>query len=1097
MSTELKRWVADQMTDILGFRENTLVDYILALAKKSNNNVDKLVSELESNDFPSNANTREFAGSLLQRMPSSSTTTTKTSNSKSQKEQEKDREKQTLDILKMNESYQIIRDIQDNESSSSSEDEKRKKKEKREKREKEREREREREKEKDRKKDKDNDREKEREREREKDRDKERYNDKDRNIRKKSNDNGWEDDDTVVVSSRERSGSSREKRDSDDREKELESEDEYEREQREIKEYNERLKQRDLDKTKKKGGDYQGSKHGQDESERRKQMKDKNDQFERDRVTSRRKFLVGEEQKRLVLLKRELDDEYELFKNEKLTAKEIKEYEKKKKLYELASQKINDIIEDDHYRLPGQANKDDMLKPKFDTGRSTRGNREENLSFNPEQREWERTQMAAAQEQNIQGRNNNEEQYDFVFDDQISFIKEQVITGKKDDAVETLQVGDEPQVKAKSIAEVRKSLPIYPYREQLLEAVAEYQVIIIVGETGSGKTTQIPQYLHEAGYTKRGKVGCTQPRRVAAMSVAARVAEEMNCKLGNEVGYSIRFEDCTSDKTVLQYMTDGMLVREFLTTPDLSNYSVLIIDEAHERTLHTDILFGLVKDVARFRPDLKLLISSATLDADKFSAYFDDAPIFNIPGRRYEVSTHYTQAPEADYLDAAVVTVLQIHITEPLGDILVFLTGQEEVDTAAELLLQRTRGLGSKIKELIITRIYATLPTDLQAKIFEPTPPNARKVVLATNIAETSLTIDGIVYVIDPGFCKQKNYNPRTGMESLSIMPVSKASANQRKGRAGRVAPGKCFRLFTAWAYENELEDNTVPEIQRTNLGNVVLLLKSMGINDLIHFDFMDPPPAETLIKALEQLYALGALNDRGQLTKLGRRMAEFPLDPQLSKMIIASEKYKVTEEIMTICAMLSVNNTIFYRPKDKAIQADAARKTFSHPQGDHLTLLNVFNHWRESGYSTQWCFENFIQHRTMKRAQDVREQLEGLMERVEIQVESNPDDTDAIRKSIASGFFYHTAKLENSGTYRTTKHNQSVQIHPSSCLFQSAPKWVIYHELVETTKEFMRQVIEIQPQWLVEIAPHFYKEKDIDSENKKLPKARGKAQIN
>ena len=500
------------------------------------------------------------------------------------------------------------------------------------------------------------------------------------------------------------------------------------------------------------------------------------------------------------------------------------------------------------------------------------------------------------------------------------------------------------------------------------------QVLIIEGETGSGKTTQIPQYLHEAGLTAGGKkIGCTQPRRVAAMSVAARVADEMGVKLGSQVGYSIRFEDCTSERTVIKYMTDGMLLREFLGEPDLSSYKVMIIDEAHERTLHTDILFGLIKDIARFRPDLKLLISSATLDAEKFSEFFDNAPIFRIPGRRFPVNIYYTKAPEADYIDAVVVTTLQIHVTQPLGDILVFLTGQEEIETAQEILIERSRKFGSKIAELIIVPIYANLPSDLQAKVFEPTPSGARKVVLATNIAETSLTIDNIIYVIDPGFSKQNSYNARTGMESLIVTPVSKASANQRAGRAGRVAAGKCFRLYTAWAYQHELEDNPVPEIQRVNLGNVVLMLKSLGINDLIHFDFLDPPPHETLVLALEQLYALGALNHMGELTKLGRRMAEIPADPMMCKMLLASEKYKCSAEILSISAMMSNNASIFYRPKDKIIHADTARKNFHQPGGDHITLLNVYNQWAETDFSSQWCYENFIQHRSMKRARDIR----------------------------------------------------------------------------------------------------------------------------
>ncbi|CAD6997191.1 unnamed protein product [Ceratitis capitata] len=290
-------------------------------------------------------------------------------------------------------------------------------------------------------------------------------------------------------------------------------------------------------------------------------------------------------------------------------------------------------------------------------------------------------------------------------------------------------------------------------------------------------------------------------------------------------------------------------------------------------------------------------------------------------------------------------------------------------------------------------------------------------------------------------------------MESLMVVPISKASANQRAGRAGRTAPGKCFRLYTAWAYKHELEDNTVPEIQRINLGNAVLMLKALGINDLIHFDFLDPPPHETLVLALEQLYALGALNHHGELTKLGRRMAEFPVDPMMGKMLLASEKYKCSEELVSIAAMLSVNSAIFYRPKDKIIHADTARKNFNHLSGDHLSLLQVYNQWVDTDHSTQWCYENFIQYRSMKRARDVREQLVGLMQRVEIDMVSCLPETVNVRKAITAGYFYHVAKLSKSGNYKTIKHNQTVLIHPNSSLFEELPRWVLYHELVFTTK--------------------------------------------
>ncbi len=871
----------------------------------------------------------------------------------------------------------------------------------------------------------------------------------------------------------------------------------YAREKQEIMEYEERLMKRDEEKTKK-VTQSKSEQKAEEEAEKRRSMvtEDKTKMIPKLRVESRRTYLAKREPEKLKEMELLIHDEENLFTEAELTENERRELELKKKIVQAAKERktldeakaIGYVMPDTEFDNTGMIDskkKMDLLTQRYVEEVNTAKETGENM----DQVEWEAKQIHMAKlDFGAEDKRGAATDYDYVFEDQIDFIKEEILAeelgGKPAPGL------DMKTLKLMSLAETRRSLPIYSFREELLKAIKEHQVLIIVGETGSGKTTQIPQYLHEEGYTKVGKVACTQPRRVAAMSVAKRVADEMGVKLGQEVGYSIRFEDCTSDKTIIKYMTDGMLLREFLGEPDLASYSVLMVDEAHERTLHTDILFGLVKDIARFRPELKLLISSATLDAEKFSEFFDKAPVFQIPGRRYPVDIFYTKAPESDYLDAAIVTVLQIHVTQPSGDILVFLTGQEEVDTAAEILTTRTKGLGTKIKELIIARIYSTLPSDLQAKIFEPTPPGARKVVLATNIAETSLTIDGIVYVVDPGFCKQKSYNPRTGMESLVVTPISKASAEQRAGRAGRVSPGKCFRLYTAWAYKHELEEMAIPEIQRTNLGNVVLILKSLGINDLIHFDFMDPPPAEALIRALEQLYALGSLNDRGELTKLGRRMAEFPVDPMLSKIIMASEKYMCSEEMITIASMLSVNNVIFYRPKDKAIHADTARTSFNKPFGDHLTLLNVYNQWKETNYSTQWCFENFIQHRSMRRARDIRDQLLQLLERVEIEPVSNLNDHIAIRKCITAGFFYHTAKLQKGGMYKTVKHNQSVQIHPTSALFQQLPRWLIYHELVFTTKEFMRQVIEIQPEWLVEIAPHYYKQKEIeDNSSKKMPK--------
>uniref|UniRef100_H2YHV2 RNA helicase n=1 Tax=Ciona savignyi TaxID=51511 RepID=H2YHV2_CIOSA len=617
-----------------------------------------------------------------------------------------------------------------------------------------------------------------------------------------------------------------------------------------------------------------------------------------------------------------------------------------------------------------------------------------------------------------------------------------------------------------SIIEQRESLPIYKLKEQLVQAVMDNQVLIVIGETGSGKTTQITQYIAEAGYTVRGKIGCTQPRRVAAMSVAKRVSEEFGCRLGQEVGYTIRFEDCTSQETKIKYMTEGMMLRECLIDTELSQYSVIMLDEAHERTINTDVLFGLVKKYVQSRKDLKLIVTSATLDAVKFSEYFFSAPIFTIPGRTFPVEIMYTKEPEPDYLDASMITCMQIHLTEPPGDILLFLTGQEEIDTSCEILFERMKSLGPEVPELIILPVYSALPSEMQTRIFDPAPPGSRKVVIATNIAETSLTIDGIYYVVDPGFVKQKVYNSKTGIDQLVVTPISQAQAKQRAGRAGRTGPGKCYRLYTERAYRDEMLSTAVPELQRTNLTSTVLSLKAMGINDLLSFDFMDPPPMETLVTAMEQLYQLSALDDEGLLTRLGRRMAEFPLEPMLCKMLIMSVHLGCSDEILTVVSMLSVQN-VFYRPKDKQALADQKKAKFHQNEGDLLTLLAVYNSWKNNKFSNPWCYENFVQARTLRRAQDVRKQMLGIMDRHKLDVVTCGKNTAKVQKAICSGYFRNAAKKDPQEGYRTLVDQQVVYIHPSSALFNRQPEWITYHELVLTTKEYMREITAIDPKWL------------------------------
>ncbi|QPG72867.1 DEAH-box ATP-dependent RNA helicase prp43 [Brettanomyces nanus] len=646
-----------------------------------------------------------------------------------------------------------------------------------------------------------------------------------------------------------------------------------------------------------------------------------------------------------------------------------------------------------------------------------------------------------------------------------------------------------------SILKTRRNLPVHQQRKEFLKMFQSSQIMVLVGETGSGKTTQIPQFVlyDDMPQLTGSRVGITQPRRVAAMSVAARVADEMDVKLGEEVGYSIRFENMTSSKTVLKYMTDGMLLREAMEDHDLCKYSCLILDEAHERTLATDILMGMLKQLCERRKDLKLIIMSATLDAEKFQSYFNSAPLLTVPGRTYPVELYYTPEFQRDYLDAAIRTVLQIHATEEAGDILLFLTGEEEIEDACNKIsleadqLIREEGCGP----LKVYPLYGSLPPYQQQKIFEKAPqafkPNGRpgrKVIVSTNIAETSLTIDGIVYVVDPGFSKQKVYNPRIRVESLLVSPISKASAQQRAGRAGRTRPGKCFRLYTEEAFKKELIQQSYPEILRSNLSSTVLELKKLGIDDLVHFDFMDPPAPETMMRALEELNYLDCLDDEGELTSLGRMASHFPLDPMLAVLLIISPKFHCSEEILTVVSMLSVPN-VFVRPGGAGARkaAEDAKMAFAHPDGDHLTLLNVYNAFnsdeaRQTG-GRKWCKENFLSFRSLKSGDNVRRQLSRIMESYNLEMNStayeDPKYDDNIRKALTAGFFMQVAKRKSTGKgYITVKDSQDVLLHPSTVLSKQ-DEWVIYNEFVLTSKNYIRTVTSIRPEWLLECAPIYY----------------------
>ncbi|KAI6195478.1 hypothetical protein M3Y96_01235600 [Aphelenchoides besseyi] len=632
----------------------------------------------------------------------------------------------------------------------------------------------------------------------------------------------------------------------------------------------------------------------------------------------------------------------------------------------------------------------------------------------------------------------------------------------------------------KTIKQQREYLPVFAVRQKMMSVIRDNNVVIIVGETGSGKTTQLTQYMLEEGYGKNGIIGCTQPRRVAAMSVAKRVADEMGVELGHECGYAIRFEDCTSDKTIIKYMTDGILLRECLSESDLDGYSAIIMDEAHERSLNTDVLFGLLRDVVARRSDLKLIVTSATMDAEKFANFFGgNTPHFQIPGRTFPVELYHARSPVEDYVDAAVKQSIRIHVGPMDGDILIFMPGQEDIEVTCQMIKQQLSEL-DEAPPLAVLPIYSQLPSDMQAKIFQRAPGGMRKCIVATNIAETSLTVDGIYFVIDPGFCKLKVFNPKIGMDALQIFPVSQASANQRAGRAGRTGPGHCYRLYTERQFKEEMLVSTVPEIQRTNLANVVLLLKSLDVDDLLKFHFMDPPPQDNMLNSMYQLWTLAALDNTGRMTELGRKMVEFPLDPTLSKMLIQSELMGCSTEVVTIVSMLSIPS-LFFRPKGREEEADARKEKFQIPESDHLTYLNVYNQWQKHKYSNKWCTDNYIHAKAMRKVREVRSQLCDIMETLKMKSVSSGTDWDVVRKCICSAYFHNAARLKGVGEYVNVRNGMPCFLHPTSSLYGMGftVYYVVYHELIMTSKEYMQCVTAVEAQWLAELGPMFYALKD------------------
>uniref|UniRef100_A0A4W3K3G4 RNA helicase n=1 Tax=Callorhinchus milii TaxID=7868 RepID=A0A4W3K3G4_CALMI len=643
------------------------------------------------------------------------------------------------------------------------------------------------------------------------------------------------------------------------------------------------------------------------------------------------------------------------------------------------------------------------------------------------------------------------------------------------------------------------SLPIRKHREQLVEAVKRNPFLIVTGETGSGKTTQLPQYLRRAGFAQDGLIGVTQPRRVAAMSVALRVAEEMCCPLGADVGYQVRFDDCTSEATAIKYMTDGCLLREILKDPGLSRYSIIILDEAHERSLSTDILFGLLKNLMAQtgscdrRSPLKVVVMSATLETEKLVKFLDDCPVYHVSGRTFPVKQTFCNliGPRDKESTAFVKEVTGIHMNELEGDILVFLTGQSEIERACDILYQKAESIDYQysvrdrcVEGLLILPLYGSLPTDQQKKIFLPAPTHIRKCVVATNIAATSLTIDGIRYVVDSGFVKQLNHNPRVGLDILEVVPISKSEAVQRAGRAGRTSAGKCFRIYSKEFWEKCMPDHMVPEIQRTSLTSVILTLKCLGVNNVIGFPYLDSPEERHILEALKQLYQCDAIDRLGCVTKLGRLMVEFPLPPALTGAVLKAGALGLEDLLLPVAAMLSVEN-VFIRPgnSEKQKEADLRHREMALEAGgtnDFATLLNVFEKCRANASPATWCREHWIHWRAMKTAFSVEKQLREILCRMkDFPIETfDGSSSELLRRCLCAGYFSNVIRKSVGRTFYTMDgHGSVVHIHPSSILFdqESQLDWVIFHDVLVTSKVYVRNLCPVRYEWVKDLLPKLH----------------------
>ncbi len=612
-------------------------------------------------------------------------------------------------------------------------------------------------------------------------------------------------------------------------------------------------------------------------------------------------------------------------------------------------------------------------------------------------------------------------------------------------------------------------LPVYAQRERILSALESHQVIVVESPTGSGKTTQLPIILHEAGYDRNGMIGVTQPRRIAAVSVSEFIARQLGEQLGKTVGYKMRFEDRTGHDTRLKIMTDGILLQEIKLDYDLLQYSVIIVDEAHERSLNIDFILGLLKRALRRRPELKVIISSATINAEIFSEYFDSCPVVRIDTPMYPVQIVYDPPardgdPEA-LVDAVVKVVTRLADEERPGDILVFLPGERAIkDTSVAL------GMQPYHKRLHILPLYGRLSKEEQEAVFPPAPEGKTKVVISTNIAETSVTIDGITSVIDSGLVKMNYYNPRTYTSSLVEGPISRAGANQRKGRAGRTQPGTCYRLYRREDYERR-PLFTTEEIYRTDLSEVVLRMAELGITDFQRFDFISSPGAAGIASAVESLLLLDALEPDNSLSDTGRMMAEFPLLPRHSRVIVeAIKRYPdVIDEAITAAAFLSTN-TPFLLPLGEEIEARHAHHRYRDDLGDFVSYLRLFTAYVDAPHKEKFCDSRYLDPRTMAEIRNVKEQLDEIVGALGVPVTGGGACADYLC-AVGKGLIQFVCVQSGRDSYNSLTADR-ILIHPGSVMFRESPRFIVAGEIVRTSRTYARSVSPLQENWVRAVSP-------------------------